>query len=324
MPRKIEISHKTIIFAVLFLISLGFLYFIRDIILELFVALLLMTILEPLVSKLTKIRIPRAFSVLLSYLVFLGIFGGAISLIIPPLVEQTTSFANFVPSYISNMGINPAISDQVIKEVLTAVGSIPSQVIKFSVSLFSNILAVFTVLAFAFYLLMFRGRLDEQLSSFFGAEQKEKITRTLSTLETRLGGWARGELILMLLVGVLNFIALSLLKVPFALPLAILSGILEIVPYLGPILGAIPGILIGFGISPLTGLGFAASAFLIQQLENYVFVPKIMEKSVGVSPIITILALSIGGRIAGIVGIIISVPVVITLSVLLKEYFTKE
>jgi predicted PurR-regulated permease PerM len=324
MPRKIEISHKTIIFAVLFLISLGFLYFIRDIILELFVALLLMTILEPLVSKLTKIKIPRAFSVLVSYLVFLGIFGGAISLIIPPLVEQTTSFANFLPTYVSNLGINPAVSDQVIKEVLTAVGSIPSQLIKFSVSLFSNILAVFTVLAFAFYLLMFRGKLDEQLSPLFSLEQKEKITRILTTLESRLGGWARGELILMLLVGVLNFIALSLLRVPFALPLAVLSGILEIVPYLGPILGAVPGMLIGFGISPLTGLGVAASAFLIQQLENYIFVPKVMEKSVGVSPIITILALSIGGRLAGIVGIIISVPIVITLNVLFKEYLTKD
>ncbi len=324
MPRKIEISHKTIIFAVLFLISLGFLFVIRDIILELFVALLLMTILEPFVAKLTKVRIPRAFSILLSYLVFLGIFGGAISLIIPPLVDQTTSFANFVPSYVSNLGIDPAISDQAIKEFLTAVGSIPSQVIKFSVSLFSNILAIFTVLAFAFYLLMIRGRLDEHLSSFFGTEQKEKITRILYALETRLGGWARGELILMLLVGVLNFIALTILKVPFALPLAVLSGILEMIPYLGPILGAVPGILIGFGISPLTGFGVAAAAFLIQQLESYVFVPKVMEKSVGVSPIITILALSIGGRIAGIVGIIISVPVVITLNVLLKEYLNKE
>lgn len=324
MIRKIEISHKTVIFTVLFLISLGFLYFIRDIILELFVALLLMTILEPLVGKLTKIKVPRAISVLLSYLVFFGLFGGVIALIIPPLVDQTTSFANFVPTYISNMGIDPAIGDQVMKEVIAAVGNVPSQLIKFSVSLFSNVLAVLTVLAFTFYLLMSRGKLDEQLSLFFGSSQKEKLINVIYALEKRLGGWARGELILMVLVGVLNFIALTILGVPFALPLAVLSGFLEIIPYLGPILGAIPGVLIGFGISPLTGFGVAFAAFLIQQLENYVFVPKVMEKSVGVSPIITILALAIGGRIAGIVGIIISVPVVITLNVILKEYFSKD
>lgn len=324
MLRKVEISHKTIIFAVLFLISLGFLYFIRDIILELFVALLLMAILEPLVGKLTKIKIPRAISVLLSYMVFFGIFGGVIALIIPPLVEQTTSFANFIPTYISNIGIDPAIGDQVMKELIAAVGNIPSQLIKFGVSLFSNVLAVLTVLAFTFYLLMSRGKLDEQLGLFFGAAKKEKLINVIYALEKRLGGWARGQLILMVLVGVLNFIALTILGVPFALPLAVFSGLLEIVPYLGPILGAIPGVLIGFGISPLTGFGVAIAAFLIQQLENYVFVPKVMEKSVGVSPIITILALAIGGRIAGIVGIIISVPVVITLNVILKEYFAKD
>jgi predicted PurR-regulated permease PerM len=324
MLRKIEISHKTIIFAVLFLISLGFLYFIRDIILELFVALLLMTILEPLVGKLTKIKVPRAISVLLSYLVFFGIFGGVIALIAPPLIEQTTSFANYIPTYISNMGIDPAIGDQVMKEAIAAIGNIPSQLIKFSVSLFSNVLAVLTVLAFTFYLLMSRGKLNEQLSSFFGTAQKEKLINVIYALEKKLGGWARGQLILMVLVGVLNFIALTILGVPFALPLAVLSGLLEIIPYLGPILGAIPGVLIGFGISPLTGFGVAIAAFLIQQLENYVFVPKVMEKSVGVSPIITILALAIGGRIAGIVGIIISVPVVITLNVILKEYFAKD
>lgn len=291
---------------------------------ELFVALLLMTILEPIVAKLTTIRVPRALSILVSYLIFLGVFGGVIALIIPPLVEQTTNFANSLPSYISNMGIAPVVSNEIMKEVITAVGNIPSQLIKFSMSLLSNLLAIFTVLAFTFYLLLSRGKLDEQLSYFFGEEQKTKLSRMIYALESRLGGWARGELILMLLVGVLNFIALTILKVPFALPLAVLSGFLEIVPYLGPILAAVPGTIIGFGISPLTGAGVAAAAFLIQQLENYVFVPKIMEKSVGVSPIITILALAIGGRIAGIVGIIISVPVVIAIHVIIKEYFSKE
>lgn len=324
MLRKIEISHKTIIFAVFFLLSLGFIYFIKDIILELFVALLLMTILEPAVAKLTTFKIPRAVSVLVSYLVFFGLLGGVIALIIPPLVDQTTSFANYLPSYLSNVGVTPVVSNEIIREIITAVGNIPSQFIKLSVSLLSNVLAIFTVLAFTFYLLLLRGKLDEQLGFFFGEEQKEKFSKIIDALEKRLGGWARGELTLMILVGVLNFIALTLLKVPFALPLAILSGILEIVPYLGPILGAIPGVMIGFGISPLTGAGVAAAAFLIQQLENYIFVPKIMEKSVGVSPIITILALLIGGKIAGIVGIIISVPVVITIHVLIKEYFSKE
>jgi len=164
MPRKVEISHKTIIFTVFFLLSLGFVYFIRDLILELFVALLLMTILEPMVAKLTTFRIPRALSVLVSYLIFLGIFGGVIALIVPPLIDQTTNFANYLPAYLSNIGITPVISSEIVKEIFTTVGSIPGQLLKFSVSIFSNIVTIFTVLAFTFYLLLSRGKPDEQLT----------------------------------------------------------------------------------------------------------------------------------------------------------------
>src|SRR3990167_3976355 len=167
MPRKIEISHKTIVFTVLFLIGLWFLYFIRDIILELFVALLLMTILEPLVSLFAKLKIPRGVSVLLSYISFFGVFGGVIALIIPALVEQTAGFVNQLPGYLSNLGISEVISTNITGEFLTKIGSLPGEIIKFTFSLFSNLISVVTVLVFSFYLLLARDKLDEQLESFF-------------------------------------------------------------------------------------------------------------------------------------------------------------
>jgi predicted PurR-regulated permease PerM len=103
-----------------------------------------------------------------------------------------------------------------------------------------------------------------------------------------------------------------------------LSGIFEIIPTLGPIVSAIPAILIGLGISPLAGVGAAAVAFLVQQLENYILVPKIMQKSAGVSPILVLISIAIGAKLMGITGIIVAVPTVITLQVLIKEYFLKE
>ncbi len=324
MPRKVEISHKTIIFAVLFLLSLGFIYRISDLIVQLFVALLVMAVLNPFVTKLSSWRIPRGLSVLISYILFFGVIGGVVALVLPPLIDQTTNFANSLPGYIANSGINPAISGQLVDELLGQVGKIPEQTVKFSLSVFSNVLAIFTVLVFAFYMLLSRAKLDEQLAGIVGEEREAGIARILNKLEERLGGWARGQFGLMLIVGTLNFIALSILHIPFALPLAILAGILEIVPFIGPIIAAIPAVIIGFGISPFAGFGVVAVAFLIQQLENYVFVPKIMEKSVGVSPIITLMALAIGQRFAGVVGMIISVPLVITLHVVIQEYFNKE
>jgi len=324
VPRKIEISHKTVIFTVFFLLFLWFLYFIKDILLELFVALLLTAILEPLVNTLSKVKIPRGVSVLVSYILFFGAVAGVIALIVPALVEQTASFVASLPGYLSNIGIAEALSEDLVGEFLIRLGNIPGEIVRFTLSLFSNLISVLTVLVFAFYMLLARERLQDSLGFFFGDEKKKELGTIIDTLEKRLGGWARGEISLMLLVGVSTFIGLSLIGIPFALPLSILAGILEIVPYLGPVIAAIPSVIIGFGISPLTGFGVAALAFVIQQLENYVFVPKVMEKSVGVSPIITLLALAIGARVAGIVGMIISVPSVITLQVLIKQYFIKD
>lgn len=324
MLRKVEISHRTIIFSVFFLLLLWFLYFIRDILLELFVSLLIMTVLAPLVEKLTRIRIPRGISVILSYLLVFGLIGGAVALVIPPLVEQTTSFVGALPSYLGNIGIAKNISQEVVNEFVIRLGSLPGEIIRITLSLFSNLISVLTVLVFAFYMLLARGRLEDTLGFFFGEEKTRQVGRFIDTLEARLGGWARGELSLMFLVGLATFIGLTLIGIPFALPLSILAGILEIIPYLGPVIAAIPSVLIGFGISPLTGFGVSALSFLIQQLENYILVPKVMEKSVGVSPIITLVALAIGARLAGITGMIISIPSVITLQVLIKEYFIKD
>lgn len=324
MPRKVEISHKTIIFAVFFLIGLWFLFYIKDIILELFIAFLLMSILEPLVSLLSKIRIPRAISVLLSYILFFGIVGTVISIIVPPLVDQTTNFVKVLPSYVSNLGIDKSLSSDIGDQFLTRLGNLPSEIIQFTFNLFGNLLSVVTVLVFSFYMLLARGKLEESLGSFFGEVRKKEIGILIHHLERRLGGWARGELFLMLVVGVMTYIGLIILKVPFALPLAILAGVLEIIPYLGPILAAIPALIIGFGISPSLGVGTVVLAFLVQQTENYLLVPKIMEKSVGVSPIITLIALAIGARLAGVTGMIVSIPTVITLQVFAKNYFLKD
>jgi predicted PurR-regulated permease PerM len=320
MPRKVEISHKTIIFAVFFLLGLWLLYFVRDIILQLFVALLLMTILEPFVALLTKIRIPRALSVLIAYILVLGVLGGMVALIAPTLAAQTTTFVNTLPSYLGNIGVNSVVSGDLAKGLLSQLGGIPGEILNFTVSVFSNVVAVVTVLVFAFYMLLTHDKLHDQAGFLFGESKKLQIGRLISAWENKLGKWARGQLLLMFAVGLGTYIGLILIGIPFALPLAILAGLLEIIPILGPIVAAIPSILIGFGISPVIGLAVTVVSFLVHQLENYVLVPKIMEKSVGVSPLLILVSIAIGAKLLGIMGVIISVPFVITLQVLIKEY----
>lgn len=324
MPRKIEISHRTIVFTVFFLIFLWFLFFIRDIILVFFVALLIMAILNPWVTKLSKYKVPRAVSVLVVYFSIFGVVGVSLAAIIPVLVDQTSSFINVLPDFIDRLGVEAFLSEQVVGQLVAQIGTLPGQVARVTISVFSNVLGLLTILIFAFYLLLARDKLDDQLGYFFGEKRRKEVARIIDLLEEKLGGWARGQLALMLAVGVSTYVGLELLGVPFALPLSIIAGLLEIVPYFGPVLSAIPAVLIGFGISSLIGIATTALYFLVQQLENYILVPKIMEKSVGVNPVITLLALAIGFRIAGVVGIIISVPVVITIQLFSREYLLSK
>jgi len=321
MLKKVEISHKTVVFTVLFLLGLWFLYFVRDIILQLFVALLVMTILEPLVAGLTKIKIPRAISVLFTYILALGVLGGMIALIAPTLAQQTTNFFNVLPSYLGNIGVDSSISGNLVASgALSQLGAIPGEVLNFTVSIFSNVVSVVTVLIFSFYMLLTHDKLQGQVALLFGETKKQRIIRVINAWENKIGKWARGQLLLMFSVGLGTYIGLFLIGVPYALPLAILSGLLDIIPILGPIVAAVPAILIGFGVSPVAGIAVAAVGFLVQQLESYVLVPKIMEKSVGVSPLVVLVSIAVGARLLGITGVIISVPLVITLQVLVKEY----
>ncbi len=322
MIKKVEVSHKTIIFSVLFLLLLWFLYVIRDVILTLFVAVLIMAILNPLITKLTKFKIPRGISVLVVYVLVLGLLSFTVASIVTPLIEETSSFATGLPRYLENTQIPMLLGSDATNNLISQIVQIPGQIVKVSVSLFSNVVLVLGSLVFAFYLLVAREKLVGQLSSFFGEEKGRRMAKIVDNLEFRLGSWIRGQLLLMLIVGLLTFLGLILLGIPYALPLALLAGLLEIVPTIGPIIAAIPSIIIGFGISPVIGFAVAALALVINQLENMVLVPKITEKSVGISPIITLLALAIGARLAGVAGVIISVPVLITIQVLLKDYLS--
>lgn len=324
MTKKVEVSHKTIIFAILFILFIWLLFIIREIILQFFVALLIMAVLNSSVTRLSKYKIPRSLSILLIYSILLASISFAIATIIPPLVEQTALFITDLPGFMNKLGLSVVVSQQIIGQFVNLLGALPAQAARITVSLFSNVLSVVTVLVFAFYLLVERNRLDSLLGTLLGDSKSEDLERIIGLLETKLGGWASGQLTLMFIIGLANYIGLRLLGIPFALPLSILAGLLEVVPIIGPIIAATPAVIIGFGTSPILGLATIALAFLVQQLENYILVPKILQKSTGVSPIITLLALAIGLKLAGVVGIIIAVPVYLTASIVLQEYIKQQ
>lgn len=317
-PTKIEISYKTIVFTAAFLILLWFLYQIRHIILFLFIAVIFMSALSPMVDKLEKHKIPRGLSTTFFFvLMWLTISVGVASLV-PPLVEQSSKFISRLPQDIAQ--ISQDRFDVSVFEPHFA--ALPEQLLKIVVSTFNNVIQIFTLMVVVFYLIMERKNLKKYLTFLFGAGDREKhAEKFISKLEQKLGSWVRGQLALMVIVGLMSYIGLTFLGVEFAVPLAFIAGLLEIIPNIGPTLSMIPAILVALGTSPVLGLAVFALYFVIQQLENNIIVPKIFSKAVGVSPLVVIISLMIGFKIAGATGAVLSLPTVLFIEIIINDLY---
>ena len=146
----------------------------------------------------------------------------------------------------------------------------------------------------------------------------------MEKIEKRLGSWIRAEVTLMIFVGALSYFGFRLLAIDFALPLAIIAGILEIIPNFGPTVATIPAVLAGLAMSPLHGLAALAWSFLVQQVENNIVVPRVMARVIGLNPLVTILSLSIGFKLAGIAGASLAIPVVLALEVIISDLYRRK
>lgn len=323
---KIEISHRTVIFTIFFLLFLWFLYQMRHILVIFFVGVILTSALNPVVERLEKFKIPRILAVIIIYLLIFTFLGLILAGIIPSLVSQTKILISRFPSYyrsLENLGIDGEILNSQIENFLNRLSSISFDLIRVTVGFLGNFLVIFTLIFVSFYLLLERKNLDEYLEKLFGSANV-RVGKIVNKVEKRLGEWVRAQTTLMLIVGIMCYLGLVLLGVEFALPLALLAGLLEIVPNIGPTISAIPAILSGLAISPLMGLAVLALYFLIQQLENHIIVPQIMKKEVGVNPLITILALGAGFKLGGVFGAILAVPFIIVMETVLREIFIVE
>lgn len=325
---RIEISYKTIIFTTAFLAGVWFLIQIRDIIILVFLSLLLLAAFLKPVEWLTNHRIPRILAIIIVYLVLIALISFAIGIIVPPLVSQTSDLISKFPQIISTINdflIFNKIPVQDLSRTLSGqIQQVISNVFSISRAILSSIFLVLTLFVFTFYLLLEWKKVIKLISSPFSGRQEKLISNIISKVENGLGHWVRGQLSLSIIVGLLTFIGLTLLGVPFALPLALVAGILEIVPIIGPIVSAIPAVLVALTVSPVLALAVIALFFIVQQLENHLIVPFVMSKVVGLQPPVVIISLLIGAKLAGIGGAFLAVPVVVVGKIILQEIFNQE
>lgn len=315
MNRRVDVSHKTIFFIAGFIGLFWLLYQILDVIILIFVSIILMSALSPIVDRLVRWRVPKALAIAISYIVFLSIIVGLLSAIITPLITQTSNLIINLPATLEKLLPAIGADKTVLQEQLT---TISRNALSFTLIIFSNILSLISIAVITFYLLLDKERVYNLIVQLF-PNREGRNRGLLLKIESKLGAWMRGQLALSLIIGSLSFLLLFIFNVPYALPLAILAGFMEVLPVIGPIVSAIPAILIAFTVSPAIAVFVSLGYFAIQQAENHLVVPQVMRKAVGLNPLIVIIAVAIGGKLLGITGALLAVPITVVMQILAEE-----
>jgi predicted PurR-regulated permease PerM len=306
-PQKIEVSSKSIVFTIILVISLWILWQIRDLLLLFFICLIFMESINPTVQKLEKAKIPRSLAILIIYLLILVVISLSFAGLIPVLVEQTAELIRTLPQDLKNLNIF-GFSAIDISSQFQILQNLPANIAKTAIQLFSNIFSTFVILVITFYLLLERRRLPKYAYDTFGKDGEKKALKIIEKLESRLGAWVNAEIILMVSIGVLSYIGYVLLGLNYAVPLALVAGLLEIVPNIGPTMATIFAAVVAYTISPFTALLTVGWGVLVQLFENHILVPRIMKDAIGINPIVTIFMIAIGFKIAGVIGALLAIP----------------
>lgn len=320
--------YKNQVVFTLFLIVAGyFVYQTRGIWASFFLSYILMAALLPLVNRLKKWGVPRVLSVLIPFFGVITIIVLLIVPLVPFSMAQTQALFEGLPHYVNQlirvMGLHLNSSD--LQKYLTSeIGSLGQNAFSFTSQVFEKVFTLFSVLIISFYLLFYHDAFHEWVRDFFPKRHRGKAEETLSQVDDKLGAWMRGQLILSAFIGAISWVILSLLNVPYALPLALLAGILEVLPTIGPILSAVPAALVAFTISPQLGTGVVIAYICIQFFENHVLVPNVMQRAVGLNPILVILGITVGGSIMGFAGALLSIPFISFLIVIFNNIHEAE
>lgn len=321
VEKHYEITPRTIILGLAAVAAVWILVQVRLVVIGIFIALILGLALDPLVVKLKKLRLPRAVGVFLVFFLFLTVLLGLLAYGFTPLVNQTGKFIVNLPQFLgpvlNSLGPIPFASE--LQQQLVAQATILSaNILTIAGAIVSNVVFLLMVLFLTFYFLLDWENLKTRFAAMLNSRAQARVQGIIRSLEEHLGGWLRGQLFLMLVVGALVYLGLLALGVEYALPLAVIAGLFEIIPNIGPVLSAIPALLVGFGTSFSLGVWVLVLYIVVQQLENSLIVPNVMGRAVGFSPLTTLLIVFAGAQLFGIGGAVLSIPAAIFLTILGK------
>jgi predicted PurR-regulated permease PerM len=319
---------KILLIVVLFV----FLYFVRDLVVIVLTSIVIASAVEPMIVWFKKFRVARTIAVILIYVFIIFVVAGFFYLLLPSILSDLSNLLSNLPKYLDAISIwNPLKTDVVnnsapVVKSLSAgssfslgdlAGSFNSAIANTSAGLvqtlsvvFGGVLSLILIVVLSFYFAVQEDGVATFLKIVLPIRHEEYILNLWQRSRHKIGRWLQGQLLLGLLIGILVYLGLTILGMPNALLLALFAAAFEIIPVFGPILSAIPSTLVALTESgPTLALLVIGFYIIIHQFENQLIYPLVVKKIVGIPPILVILALIIGFKLAGVLGIILSVPI---------------
>jgi predicted PurR-regulated permease PerM len=331
----ITITTGTIVRTLLVLVLFALVYYLRDLALIILTAVVLSSAMEPAIVWLRKRGLGRLLSVILIYMVVLALFAGGVFFFVPPLLNDMLGFLNRLPDDLRNIDFTDILNNSTVltnptsfsveqanisdtfgqsKEVIQA---LTGNFLKTTGAIFGGLLSFILIVVLSFYFAVLETGVDDFLRIVTPVRYQDYVVNLWKRAQMKIGLWMQGQVLLGVIVGVLVYLGLTIIGVPYAFFLAILAFVFELIPVFGPIIAAVPAVILGFDDGGLTtGLFVIGLYLIIQQFENHLIYPLVVRKVVGVPPILVIIALIVGAKLAGFLGILLSVPV----SAALKEF----
>lgn len=329
----INISTATIIKILFILAILIFFYLIREVVALIFVSLVMASALDPWVDWFHRRKIPRGVGILVIYLLLFAVISMAVILLIPPVTNEIKDIAQNFPHYsekiiewyqkfqnLGNLNNGQTITNG-LNNLSSNIGGAAAGLINTIFGIFGGIVSFFLILVVTFYFTIEEEGMKRFTRAITPSKYQPYVMQLISRMQNKMGLWLRGQLILSLIIFVMTFTGLSILGVKYALVLAFIAGIFEIIPFMGPILSAIPAVFLALTQSPMKAVFVLILYLIIQQLENHIITPKVMGKSVDLNPLIVIVVILMGVKLGGVVGALLAVPVATAVSVFLKDIF---
>ena len=335
---SISITLGTIIKTILLLVAVSLLFYLRDFVLIVLTAVVIASAIEPGIASLMRRKMPRLLSVIVIYLILFCIFFTIFYFFLPSVLEDLATFISSLPGYLETFNRVGAFDEYARILGTAAPGPLSANDVMDSIrgalnlggafgsafnavsSVFGGVFSFILIIVFSFYFAVVETGVDDFLRIITPMKYEAYVLHLWHRSQGKIGLWMQGQLLLALIMGVLVYLGLMILGVKHALILAVIAAVFEIIPVFGPTLASVPAIIIGFVDGGAT-LGFLTIALYViaQQFENHLIYPLVVTRVVGVPPLLVILALIVGAKLAGFLGILLSVPAAGTIQELVKD-----